>query len=242
MTPFEKTAPEMVLDERTPAGLGGRWYGVYPALVTDIKDPDGLGRVRVTLPWVVDPEGGRYEAWARLATMMGGKNRGSWFVPDVDDEVLVAFEAGEPRRPYVVGCLWNGRDTPPESMDGAGNNHRKVICSRSGLKITLDDSTGRENVLIETPGGQKVKLQDGLGSVEVADSAGNSLKLEPTGVTITASARVAIQAAQMEITVGQLSVNAGMSQFAGMVQAMAVNSPSVISATYTPGLGDTLGL
>src|SRR5262249_40976203 len=106
--------------ERLPTGWGGRWYGVMVALVVDIKDPDNQGRVKVTLPWSIDAGGVRYEAWARLATMLGGNNRGSWFIPDVDDEVLVAFEHGDVRRPYVIGGLWNGKDQAPESMDGAG--------------------------------------------------------------------------------------------------------------------------
>src|SRR3954466_10094844 len=126
-----------VLTARSASGLGGRWYGVYPALVSDNNDPDGQGRVKVTLPWSPDTGSERYEVWARLATMMGGNNRGTWFIPDVNDEVLVMFEAGDPRRPYVVGGLWNGSDSPPDSMDGGGNNYRKVIRSRNGVKVTL---------------------------------------------------------------------------------------------------------
>jgi len=129
-----------LMDGRLPIGLGGHWYGVHPALVTDIKDPDGQGRVRISLPWSADTKGDRYEAWARMATLMGGNNRGSWFIPDVNDEVLIAFEAGDPRRPYVIGGLWNGRDKAPESMDGGGRNLRKVVRSRNGVRITLDDS------------------------------------------------------------------------------------------------------
>ena len=128
---------DLIADDRIAAGLGGRWYGVYPALVSDVKDPDGQGRVKVTLPWSPDASNARYEAWARLATMMGGKNRGSWFIPDPNDEVLVVFEAGDPRRPYVVGGLWNGADKPPASMDGAGKNDRKVLRSRNGVMINV---------------------------------------------------------------------------------------------------------
>jgi uncharacterized protein involved in type VI secretion and phage assembly len=87
---IEETFVELAVDERVPNGLGGRWYGVYPALVTDIKDPDNQGRVKVSLPWSPDTSSAKYEAWARLATMMGGNNRGSWFVPDANDELLVA--------------------------------------------------------------------------------------------------------------------------------------------------------
>src|SRR5204863_851322 len=109
-TVIEAPPLDSIVDARISSGLGGRWYGVYPALVSDIKDPDGQGRVKVTLPWSPDPSGAEYAAWARLATLMGGNKRGSWFIPDVDDEVLVCFEAGDPRRPYVVGALWHGKD------------------------------------------------------------------------------------------------------------------------------------
>ena len=237
---LEKPALEMILDTRAPHGLSGPWYGVYPALVSDIKDPDGMGRVKVTLPWSPDNGGGRYEVWARVATLMGGKNRGSWFIPDVNDEVLILFEGGNPRRPYVVGALWNGSDTPPESMDGAGNNYLKVLRSRNGVKLTLDDTDGQETCIIETPGGQKLTMKDGPGSVEIVDSNGNSVKLETSGITVTASAKVTVNASTVEISAGMVTVNAGMSKFSRVVQADTVISNSVVSASYTPGAGNIL--
>ncbi|HEX6463781.1 MAG TPA: phage baseplate assembly protein V, partial [Vicinamibacterales bacterium] len=164
---------ETLLNGRAAHGLGGRWFGVYPALVSDIQDPDSSGRVKVTLPWSPDTAGQRYEVWARLATLMGGSKRGSWFLPDVNDEVLVVFEGGDTRRPYVIGGLWNGSDAPPESMDGSGRNYKKVLKSRNGVKVTL---------------------KDGPGSVEITDSNGNSIKLETSGVTISASATLTINA------------------------------------------------
>jgi uncharacterized protein involved in type VI secretion and phage assembly len=235
---FESIVGDAVLDERMPSGLGGRWYGVYPALVSDIRDPDGQGRVKVTLPWAPDPTGSRYEAWARLATLMGGNNRGSWFVPDVSDEVLVAFEGGDPRRPYVVGGLWNGRDAPPDSMDGAGNNFRKVLRSRNGVKLTLDDTNGQERFVAETPGGQTVTLKDGPGAIDVVDSNGNSVKLGPSGITVNASSKVTVTASLLEVSASMVTVNSAMSKFSGVVQADTVISNSVISASYTPGAGN----
>lgn len=237
---YDPPTLEAALAERLAQGWGGRWYGVYPALVADIKDPDGQGRVKITLPWSPDGGGDRYEAWARLATLMGGNNRGSWLIPDVNDEVLVAFEGGDPRRPYVVGALWNGRDAPPETMDGAGNNYKKVLRSRNGVKITLDDQDGQETLTLETPGGQKMTLKDGPGSVEIADSNGNSVKLEPAGITVTAAAKVTVQASQVAISAGMVTVDAGMSRFSGVVQADTVISNTVISAAYTPGAGNIL--
>ncbi len=227
-----------VMDSRLPSGFGGCFYGLYPALVTDIVDPDGQGRVKVRLPWSPDGNGSAYEAWARLATFMAGNNRGSWFIPDVEDEVLVGFEAGDPRRPYVLGALWNGQDTPPESMDGGGQNNLKVLRSRNGVKMTLDDTSGQEQMILETPGGQVVTLKDGPGSIELRDSNGNSVKLEPSGITVTASAKVTINASAVEITAGMVTVNAGMSKFSGVVQAATVITNSVVSASYTPGAGN----
>lgn len=235
---LDKMPFETVLDVRLPSGLGGRWYGVFPALVSDIKDPDGQGRVKVTLPWSPDTGGGKYEAWARLATMMGGNNRGSWFIPDKNDEVLVVFEGGDPRRPYVIGGLWNGSDKPPDSMDSGGKNERKMLRSRNGVKLTLDDKDGQEKFIVETPGGQKITLQDGPGSVEIVDSNGNSVKLESSGITITASAKVTVNASQVAVSAGMVTVDAGMSKFSGVVQCDTLISNSVVSASYTPGAGN----
>lgn len=233
---FDKSPVDLILEPQSVAR--GKWYGIYPALVSDIKDPDGTGRVKITLPWSPDTGSDKYEAWARLATFMGGNNRGSWFVPDVNDEVLVAFEAGDPRRPYVLGGLWNGHDSPPESMDGAGQNNKKVLRSRNGVKVTLDDTQGREAFITETPGGQKITLQDGPGSIEVADSNGNSIKLEASGITVNASAKVTVNASMVEVSASMVTVNAGMSKFSGVVLADTVICNSIISASYTPGAGN----
>jgi uncharacterized protein involved in type VI secretion and phage assembly len=230
---------ESVLADRVPDGLGGRFYGVYPALVSDVRDPDGQGRVKVRLPWSPDSGGGAYEAWARLATLMGGNNRGSWFVPDRDDEVLVVFEGGDARRPYVIGGLWNGRDAPPESMDGGGQNDRKTLRSRNGVRISLSDASGTESLVLETPAGQRVTLKDGPGSVEIVDSNGNSIRMGTSGITVEAAMKVTINAgATMEVTAGMITVNAAMSKFSGVVQADTVISNSVVSASYTPGAGN----
>lgn len=232
------SAHEQQMQERQAQGWGGRWFGVMPAQVIDIKDPDNQGRVKITLPWSPDAKGARYEAWARLATLFAGGDRGSWFVPDVDDEVLVAFEHGDPRRPYVLGGLWNGRDSAPETMDGAGNNYKKVLCSRNGVKITLDDQDGQEQLICETPGGQTITLKDGPGSIELKDSNGNSVKLEAAGVTVNASAKVTVNASQITLSAGLVTIDAGMAKFSGVVKAETVISNSVISSSYTPGAGN----
>jgi uncharacterized protein involved in type VI secretion and phage assembly len=239
MNPLVDEWVDEVSEARAPRGYGGRFYGAYPALVRDIKDADGQGRVKVSLPWSPDGNGASYEVWARLATMMAGKNRGTWFIPDVNDEVLVIFIGGDPRSPAVIGGLWNGRDTPHESMDGAKKNTIKSIRSRNGVKVTLDDSDGQEKMILETPGGQKVTLKDGPGAVEIVDSNGNSMKLESAGITIQAAAKVTIPAgAPVEVSASLVTVNAGMSKFSGVIQCDTIIATSVVGTSYTPGAGN----
>lgn len=228
-----------ILAARVPRGYGGRFYGAYPALVKDVRDPDGQGRVKVTLPWSPDGSGAAYEAWARVATLMGGKNRGSWFVPDVGDEVLLVFLSGDSRFPVVVGGLWNGKDNPPESMDGAGKNYVKLLRSRNGVKVTLDDHDGQEKLVLETPGGQKATLADGPGTIVIEDANGNSVKLEASGITVNAAAKVNVTAGgPVQVSTSLLTVDAGMSKFSGVVKADTVITNSVVSASYTPGAGN----
>ncbi len=229
---------DTLLHDREARGLGGRWYGCHVGLVADIVDPEGLGRVKVRLPWAPDSSGASYEAWARLATLMAGANRGSWFVPDVDDEVLVMFEGGLPARPVVVGALWNGRDEPPARMDAAGRNTLKRLRSRNGVVVTMDDSDGTESFTVETPGGQRLKLSDGPGTVRIEDANGNSLVMEAAGVTVTASATVTVNASQVQVSATRVQVDAAMSRFSGVVQADTVIANSVVSASYTPGAGN----
>src|SRR5438874_13385350 len=224
--------------ERAASGPGGLFYGVYPAIVTDSVDPHTQGRVKVRLPWSPDPDGSNYEVWARLATMMGGNNRGSWFIPDKDDEVLVAFEGGNPRRPYVVGALWNGKDSPPEQVDGAGENYLKTILSRQGVRITLDDTDGATKLRLETPMGQSIVLSDEDLAIVAQDATGNSIKLAPEGITITAVAEVKIQASTAEIDAGMLTVDVPFSQFNGVVQCDVLISDAVVGTSYTPGVGN----
>jgi uncharacterized protein involved in type VI secretion and phage assembly len=227
-----------LVDDRLPLGAGGRFYGVYPAQVTDLADPDAQGRVRVRLPWSPDGGGAAWEAWARLATLFAGADRGSWFIPDIDDEVLIAFAGGDPRHPFVLGGLWNGSDAPPEEMDGGGENNLKTLRSRNGVVVRMDDSQGTESLLLETPGGQSVTLKDGPGAIEIVDSNGNSVKLEAAGITVESSAKVTVSASTVEVSASLVTVNAGMSRFSGTVQADTVISNSVISASYTPGAGN----
>lgn len=221
---------------RMASGLGGLFFGVLPAIVIDNNDPQGQGRVLISLPSIPDIGSASYSVWARVATLFAGADKGSWFMPDKDDEVLVAFEQGDAAYPYVLGGLWNGADSPPQSMDA--QNNIKLFCSRNKVKVTLDDQSGQEKLILETPGGQSVTLKDGPGAIEVKDSNGNSVKLEASGITVEAAAKVTVNAAQVAISAAMVTVDAGMSRFSGVVQADTVIANSVVSASYTPGAGN----
>ena len=148
-------------------------------MVTNNQDPDGLGRVKLRLPWLSDED----ESTGRVATPMAGKDRGAFFPPEVDDEVLVAFEHGDVRLPYVVGALWNGQDTPPATNDDGQNNVR-VIKSRSGHVIKLNDEDGKETVEIVDKS-EKNSI--------VIDTANNA-------ITITSDKDIVLKAANGTIT------------------------------------------
>jgi uncharacterized protein involved in type VI secretion and phage assembly len=231
---------EEILCSREPRGYGGRFYGAYPALVQSVVDTDGQGKVQVSLPWSPDASGASYSAWARVATLMAGNNQGSWFIPDVGVEVLLIFLGGDPRQPCVIGALWNGKDSPPQSMDSAGNNNIKKLRSRNGVAITLDDTQGTEALTLETPGGQKITMQDGPGSIMIQDSNGNSIKLDSSGITLNSSAQISLSASQTQVTSGSVTVNAALSQFNGATNHDSIITSSIVSASYTPGAGNIL--
>jgi len=236
---MDRADPNTLLPAATPPLLGPAWAGgVFLAEVSDLKDPDNLGRVQIRLHAANGLAGQDLPLWAGVISAGAGNNRGSWWVPDVGDLVVVAFLQGDARFPMVLGGLWHGQASAPESMDGAGNNYLKVLRSRNGVKLTLDDQDGQEKLILETPGGQKLTLQDGPGQCELIDSNGNSIKLEASGITVTASAKVTVNASTVEVSAGMVTVNAGMSKFSGVVQCDTLISNSVVSASYTPGAGN----
>ncbi len=138
------------LDLLIDSGQNNVFNGVTIGLVTNNKDPDGLGRVKVKFPWLSQDD---ESYWARVLTPMAGNDRGIYFLPEVDDEVLVAFEQGDMNSPYILGSLWNGEDKPPAKNDD-GKNNQRLIKSRSGHQIILDDTEGKEQIIIQDKTGK----------------------------------------------------------------------------------------
>ncbi len=145
------------------------------ATVTNNQDPKKLGRVKVEFAFWGDKV---ESAWARMATPMAGKQRGMYWLPEVDDEVLVVFAHGDVRAPYVMGALWHGKAEPPETNDD-GKNHRRTITSRSGHAVEFDDAPGRESVTLRTKGGLAVELSDAKDRerIEIRTRSGHVVRL-----------------------------------------------------------------
>jgi uncharacterized protein involved in type VI secretion and phage assembly len=167
----------------TPGDASGRIYGVAVGVVTDNKDPDGLGRVKVKLPWLPDDT---ESDWSRVLTFMAGNGRGGVFLPEVEDEVLVAFEHGDVRFPYVLGGLYNGKDAPPFTNDD-GKNDKRMFRSRSGMTLTFDDKDGSEKLELADKDGKESLVIDMAGKKLVLTSSGDlELNAEQGAVTIKA--------------------------------------------------------
>ncbi|MBN8442658.1 MAG: type IV secretion protein Rhs [Thauera sp.] len=215
----------------------GWMQAAYLARVVDINDPESRDRVQIRLYAFDDVDGQDAPLWARVVCPFAGADRGAFFMPDVDDEVLVVFVQGDPRHPLVVGGLWNGANAAPASLSG-GTNQFKRIRSKNGVVVTLDDQQGQEKLVLETPAGQKLTLSDGPGKVRVEDSNGNSVVMESSGITITAAAQVKVEAANVKVSAGMVTVDAAMAKFSGVVKCEVLIATSVVGTSYTPGAGN----
>ncbi len=212
-----------------------RWPGVVPAVVTDIEDPDELGRVKVKFPWLDDNS---ESTWARVVGIGAGPERGMLVLPEVDDEVLVVFEHGDFNYPYVLGGVWNATDEPPLEPGVTVSNgavNLRTWKSRSGHRITMDDTDGTEKLEImsknehritmdDTAGEEKLEIQTQGGHLITMDDQENAVKIEtPSGVMAsfsdegkieinTLNATITLDDAQNMVTItsqGDLLLEAG---------------------------------
>ena len=157
--------------------------GVHIGVVTENKEgQDNPGyRVKVKLPWLTGDE---TTFWARIAVPMAGDKRGTYMLPEVDDQVLVVFEHGDIERPIVIGSLWNDKQKPPQ-QNSDGKNNVKVIKTKSGHRIILDDKDGEEKVtIVDSTKKNKIALdakektatlETADGDIEIKAAAGNVL-------------------------------------------------------------------
>lgn len=167
---------------------GKKYYGVAVGVVTNNSDPEKMGRVKVKFPWLTEDHESN---WARVCTPMSGKDWGMQCIPEVEDEVLVAFEQGDIRFPYVIGSLYNGSDKPVLKNDDGKNNIRQIK-TRSGHELIFDDTSGSE----------KITIRDKSSSQEIVfDASGKKMTIKCGGDTqISAGGKLVIEANDIEIT------------------------------------------
>lgn len=205
-----ETTADLILEGAAPGqtATGRIAPGVAVGIVTNNKDPENAGRVKVKFPTLTED---LESDWVRLAAPMAGADRGFFFVPEIDDEVVVAFEHGDFNRGYIIGVLWNGKDKPPltaaEAVGGDGKVNKRIVKSRSGHTITLDDTSGAEKIeIIDKTKKNKIVIDSGpgtltletTGDVTVQSTSGN-VTVKGTNITIEGKAKVELKAPQIEI-------------------------------------------
>ena len=188
-------------------------HSLVIGVVSDLADPENLGRVRVRYPHLADEK----SDWARLVSPMAGKERGFFMKPEVGDEVLIGFEHDDPRRPLFLGGMWSSADTPPPSDGSATDNDWRFIRSRSGHLIILDDKKGGERIeIIDKDGalrvvidsvGRKIQVECDVGDVEVKAGAG-TVSIEALNIEMKATANLKLEAgASLSLKAPQIAIN-----------------------------------
>lgn len=193
---------------------GGPMAGVAIALVDDVDDPQHLGRVRLRFPWLAEDYVG---GWSRVAMLGAGASRGAVWLPETDDEVLVAFEQGDIRRPVVIGGLWNGQDDPPPYEVDHGSQKVRSFVSRKGHTIVLRDgddsstveltsSDGKLSIVLDETNGELKLTADGTARMTVSSggdlaiSAGGRLTLEgQLGAELTSPVTTKIKGQMLQL-------------------------------------------
>ena len=199
------------------AGRGSRTPGVVPALVTNTDDPENLGRVKLQFPWMTEDA---ESDWARVVSTGGGPDAGLLVIPEVGDEVLVAFEQGNFRKPYVLGGLWNGQQAPPPTAAGGEMALVRSWHSRTGHHVTLYDNADNK-IEIVTAGGHKVVLDDANRNITITsnsgvtvtfDDGGSKFSVEGNEIEIKANSNLKIEAgANMDLQAGgQVNIKGAM--------------------------------
>ncbi|MCP2342442.1 VgrG-related protein [Actinomadura rupiterrae] len=213
-----------------------RMDGVVIAIVTDVQDPRRQGRVRLRFPWLDD----KYVSdWARVV-QFGGRGGGSLIMPEVNDEVLVAFDRGALDHPYVLGGLYNGVDKPPRyerlPLVGAGGKvNWRALASRSGQRIEMLDAPGKRGVTVSS-GDDRMSVElNELGTRVKVHSDGTVEIRGARGVTVDGGATVQVNGAAIDIKGAEIGMEAAMLKITGMVEVQGkVNVMGVIQQNEMP--------
>jgi len=206
MDPKWFSKSEDIID--TPsAGLVPGISGLQIGVVTQLQDdPDGEDRILVKLPIIDSNEEG---IWARISTLDAGNNRGSFFRPEIDDEVIVGFINDDPRDPIVLGML--NSSAKPAPITASDDNHEKGFVTRSEIKVIFDDD--KKSITIETPNGNVVTISDDDGGIKIEDENGNFIEMNADGITIESQSDINIKASGDINVEGTNITNSANAQF-----------------------------
>lgn len=223
-----------------PASFGrspGVLQGLFLALVVSVEDPERLARVQVRVFAADGVSDHDAPLWARVAAPFAGDGSGAFFIPNVDDEVVVGFVGGDPRFPIVVGSLWNGRAAPPETLGGARVD-RWSFTSTHGARIAIvEESQGQAVVEMSTPGNVHARLKEQSGGSIELEAAGTTITIDTQGVSVQTQA-VKIKATSIEVDAPKVTMNSAMVQINGDVTCNKITTSLITSATYSPGAGN----
>lgn len=161
-------------------------YGLTLGIVSNTEDPDGLGRIKVKLPLRDDSE--TESAWARVIVPFAGKEMGAYLIPDVGDEVIVAFIGGQLEKPLIVGGVWSKNVKPPMGNE-EGKNLTKMIKTKSGHELTFFDEKDKGKITLKSSKGYLVEMDDENKKLTVKDPDGKN-KIEMS----TSDGKIAIEA------------------------------------------------
>jgi uncharacterized protein involved in type VI secretion and phage assembly len=161
--------------------------GLHFGIATGLKDPDGENRIQVKIPVIhKDDEG----AWCRVCTLDAGDNRGSFFLPEVDDEVIVGFINNDPRHGVVLGMV--NSSAKPAPLQASDDNHEKGFQTRSEMKLIFNDE--KKSILVQTPDGNKVEITEEDKKIHLEDQNGNKIIMNAEGITIESSKDIVLKA------------------------------------------------
>lgn len=216
--------------------LDRKFYGVVEGIVVDNVDPDKQGRIKVTFPWYHE---GTVTEWCRVRQLYAGPGYGTFFIPEKGDEVLLAFVHGDMRMAIILGGLYNGKDRPPSDRQQDHHKNEKLIRTKAGHQLVLDDTSHKEKIRLISKSGHELRLDDegGKEQLTATTAGGHTLSLDDAGKQITIRTSGG-QTLVMSATDGSITLSGVTVTLAGSV-SVGVEAPAIDFTGTSVTLGGT---